>query len=84
MAILDLSDQPEDPIQAIVWLDGVLAAAKTELNAAVQKAYYDARIKGMFHEALGLGLHSRKRALAFTRHENESRGRTIRQWRDGH
>jgi hypothetical protein len=66
-----------------VWLDGVMQAVKDELDAANQKAYYDARVQGMFSEALDLRLHPKKRALAWTRHENEANGRSIWRWNDG-
>jgi hypothetical protein len=38
----------------------------------------------MFPEALALKKHAKKRALAWTRHANEARGRPIKQWNDGY
>jgi hypothetical protein len=39
------------------------------------------RLHGQLEEVLALGLHSRKRVLAWTRQENERRGRVVR-WGD--
>lgn len=83
MQIIDLSQAPTDPIQRIVWLGGVQAAVKKEVDTAFQEAYFDARIKGMLGEAISLAIHSRKRIMAWTRHANEARGRVIRHWNDG-
>jgi hypothetical protein len=83
-SILSLTQIPENPIERLVYLDGVLAAARAELDAEFQRAYFDARVQGMFPQALNLGLHSQKKAVAFTRHENEKRSRAIWRWRDGY
>ena len=80
--ILNLESCPHDPIEAIMWLDGVQAQVRDELELAYAKAYYEARIQGRFPAALDTGRASRKRALALTRAENERRGRTVR-WGDG-
>jgi hypothetical protein len=80
--MLNLDDAPEAPIERLLWLSGVMEAVKAELDAEFAEAYYEARLEGVFDTATGLGLHSKKRALAFTRAENERRGRTIR-WNDG-
>lgn len=83
MNILNLKDAPENPVERIVYLSGVMAAVKRELNLELQRAYFEARLQGMFEEALALKLHPRKRALAWTRHENEARGRAVSRWGDG-
>jgi hypothetical protein len=83
MNYIDFSNAPENPIERLVWLSGINAAVQKEINGAWQLAYFDARQQGMFPEALALGLHSLKRALAWTRHENEARSRVITRWRDG-
>jgi hypothetical protein len=80
--ILDFSDAPDHPIERLVWLSGVMAEAKEELNAEYQRTYFEARSQGMMKQAINLGIHSRKTALAFTRHENNARGRVIRRWED--
>jgi hypothetical protein len=80
--ILNLDDAPESPIERLLWLSGVMEEVKRELDADFARTYYEARVSGAFDTALGLGLHSKKRALAFTRRENERRGRTVR-WNDG-
>lgn len=84
MKILNLDEMPENPIERLVWLSGVDSAVRRELNAAWQEAYFDARVQGMLPEALDLRLHATKRVMAWTRHENEARGRVITRWRDGH
>lgn len=75
-------DLPDDAVERLMYLSGVMRAVKTELDAAYQLAYFEARQRGQFDSALGLGLHSEKKALTFTRAENEARGRMIR-WGDG-
>lgn len=81
--ILDLSDAPEQPIERLMWLSGAMEAVKEELDTEFRRAYYEARLQKQLEPALALGLHSRKRILAYTRAENESRGRTVR-WQDGY
>lgn len=81
--IVDFSTAPTDPVERLMWLSGAREAFDAQLTAEFQRAYFDARRTGRFDIALSLGLHSKKRALAMTRHENESRGRMIK-WRDGH
>lgn len=81
--ILNLDEAPSDPIERLLWLGGVMKAVRRELDTAFRLAYYEARLQGVFPQALALGLHSRKRAVAWTRNENEARGRTVSHWRDG-
>ena len=81
--ILNLDQAPADPIERLIWLGGVHEQAQTELNAALQTAYFEARLSGRLDAALALRLHSPKRILAFTRAENEARGRTVKRWGDG-
>jgi hypothetical protein len=78
--MIDFSAAPEDPIERLAWLGGVMDRAQTEVDVQFQRAYFQARQSGRFDSALALRLHSVKRALAFTRAENE---RTGRQWRWG-
>lgn len=80
---LDLSSAPSDPIERLVWLSGLDQAVRKEINAAWQETYFEARLKGMFDTALNLNLHPRKKALAWTRHENEALGRAVSRWNDG-
>jgi hypothetical protein len=80
---LDLSSAPTDPIERLVWLSGLDQAVKREINLEWQRTYFEARLSGVFEQALNLGLHPKKRALAWTRHENEARGRAISRWGDG-
>lgn len=79
--ILNFDDCPDDPIEALLWLSGVREQVDKELNARFQQAYFWSRFTGRLVEAEALGLHSHKRVLAFTRAENEARGRMIR-WGD--
>lgn len=81
--ILNLDQAPETPVERIAWLGGVLRAVRAELETEFQEAYFQARIQGMFDHAIALRLHSRKRALAWTRRANEERGRIIK-WGDGY
>ena len=78
--MVNMDECPRDPLHAIMWLSGVKDAVDREVSAAYQKAYFEARRTGRLDAALALGVHSRKRVMAFTRAENE---RTGRQWRWG-
>lgn len=80
--ILDLSGAPDDPIERLIWLGGVLEQVQAELDPEWREAYFWARFTGRLDDALRLSLHSRKRVMAYTRAENEHRGRMIR-WGDG-
>lgn len=82
MGILNITDLPSDPIEQIIWLDGVKAQVEQELDLLYEEAYFQARITGRFEPAVRTGRASRKRALAWTRRGNEKRGRTVR-WNDG-
>lgn len=79
--LIDFSAAPTDPIERLVWLSGVKQEVQKELDQEYRLAYFWCRFTGRFEEALRLRLHGRKRALAFTRAENENRGRMIR-WAD--
>lgn len=81
VTILNL-DLPADPVERIMYLSGVMRAVRLELEAEYQQAYFEARVRGQFDAALALRYHSEKRALAWTRAENEARGRMMR-WGDG-
>jgi hypothetical protein len=52
-----------------------------ELEPEWQQAYFWARFTGRLDAALALRLHSQKKVMAYTRAENEARGRLIR-WGD--
>lgn len=80
--ILDLSPMPDDPIERLLWLSGVKEAVAAQMDSVWQDAYFDARLSGRLDTALDLGLHSRKRVMAWTRAGNEARGRMVR-WGDG-
>jgi hypothetical protein len=79
--ILDLNQMPDDALERIIWLGGVLEQVHTELEPVWQRAYFDARLTKRLDEAEEIGLHSHKRIMAWTRAENESNGRMIR-WGD--
>jgi len=79
--ILNLSTMPNDPVERVIWLDGVAEAVRRELYEAYSEAYFNARLQRRFETALELGKTSRKRALAMTRHHNERTGRSVR-WQD--
>lgn len=79
---VDFSAAPHDPIERLVFLSGAKEAFDAQVETEWRRAYYEARLTGRFKAALELNLHSRKRALAFTRAENERRGRGLH-WGDG-
>lgn len=81
MSVLSLRDAPRDPVDRLVWLADAQAQVADELRDAFAEAYFTARLQGLFQAALDLKIHGRKTALAFTRHENERRGRAVR-WGD--
>jgi len=80
--ILNLSKAPKDPVKRIVWLAGVQARVREELDRELSAAYFDVRMRGQLDEVLSLGYHSKKQALAWSRKENDRRGRVVR-WGDG-
>ena len=82
MSILNLNAAPKDAIERIIWLDGVQEQVRRELEAEYQKAYFEARVTRRFDAAVRAGKASKKRALAWTRRQNEATGRTVR-WGDG-
>lgn len=82
MAILRTDQLPKDPIDQIIWLDGVKRAVESELDLLYEDAYFQARLTRRFEAAVEAGRASRKRALAWTRRANERRGRSVR-WNDG-
>lgn len=81
MNLLDLSEAPKDPIERVMWLSGVKEQATKELNAAFAEAYFEARLQHRLDTAVAAGPYARKRVLAFTRGENQRRGRVVR-WGD--
>lgn len=80
--ILDLTEMPHDPIERVLWLSGVKEQVNRELDAAFGEAYYTARLQRRLISAMTAGPHAMKRVLAYTRHENDRRGRSVR-WNDG-
>lgn len=81
--ILDLSEAPEDNLERLLWLSGVAEEAKRELEAEFQRVYFETRLERRIDAAIGFGLHPVKRIIAWTRAENEARGRMVR-WGDGY
>lgn len=81
--VIDFSMAPHDPIERLLWLGGAREAFDTQVDTMWRVAYWEARLSGRFQAALDLNLHSRKKALAFTRSENERRGRSLK-WGDGY
>lgn len=82
ISLLNLTEAPKDPIERILWLSGVREQALSELDAAFAEAYFEARLQQRLDTAISAGPYARKRVLAYTRHENQRRGRAIR-WGDG-
>jgi hypothetical protein len=79
--LLNLDDAPEDPIERLIWLGGVATQVERELEPEWRASYFNARLTGRISAARKLQLHSRKRIMAWTRAENERRGRQVR-WND--
>jgi hypothetical protein len=79
---IDFTKAPHDPIERLVWLSAAQEVFNEALDEEWRKAYFGARLSGRIRAALDLKLHSRKRVLAFTRAENELRGRALH-WGDG-
>lgn len=80
--LVDFSECPTDPIEALAWLGGVKARVQRELDERYRSSYFQARITGRLDAAIALGLHSRKKVMAYTRQANEANGRMVR-WGDG-
>lgn len=80
--LLNFDDAPSDPIPRLVWLAGVREQVGKELDEQYRSAYFRARQQKQFEAALGLKVHSKKVALAFTRAENRRLGTRVR-WQDG-
>jgi hypothetical protein len=81
--ILDLSSAPADSLERLLWLSGVAEEARRELDAEWQRTYFEARLEQRLAAALSFRLHPIRKVLAWTRAENETRGRAIR-WGDGY
>lgn len=79
---IEWSEAPADPIERLVWLGGARKSFEDQIEPLWQSAYFEARLTQRLDSALHLRLHSRKRIMAWTRAENEARGRQIR-WHDG-
>jgi hypothetical protein len=79
--LVDFSEAPDEPLRRLIWLAGVKGKVQQELDAEYQKVYFALRLEGRLDEALDFAEHSNKRVLAFTRAENEARGRLVR-WGD--
>lgn len=75
---VSLGDLPKDPIARIEALADVERALLDAVEQEYQRAYFDARLAGRMDEAFALKVHPKKMALAFTRAENEARGRSVR------
>jgi len=73
---------PDDCVERVFWLAGVMAKIRDELTDAYADAYFQARLEGRFDSALRVGRTSRTKALKMTRTRNEESGRSIR-WSDG-
>jgi hypothetical protein len=80
--LLNLSNAPTDPVERIIWLDGVNEQVRAELEEEYAAAYFAARLQRRLDTAIKVGRASRKRALAWTRRQNERTGRSVR-WNDG-
>lgn len=82
MTILNLAEAPSETLQRAAWLSGVHEAVQRELEQEYASVYFDARLGGFLQQAVNLGPHSMRQALALTRAENNRRNRMVR-WADG-
>lgn len=80
--LLNLDAAPRDPIERLLWLTGVKERAAEELDDALGRAYFEARLERRLDSAIAAGPYAKKRVLALTRRENARRGRPVR-WGDG-
>lgn len=82
--VLDLTEAPpvEEPVRRAAWLSGVMAAVSAELEGELAVTYFEARVLGVFSQAVEAGPYGKKRALRLTREQNRRRGSAIR-WGDG-
>jgi hypothetical protein len=80
--MLSLDAAPEDPIERLLWLSGAAEQARSEIEDAFARAYFEARLSGRLDAAVGLGLHSKSTVLRLTRRENNASQRMVR-WNDG-
>lgn len=79
--ILNLDAAPTEPLARLMWLSGVREQVASELDREYRLLYFQLRLEGRLDEAASLMLHSHKKIMAFTRAENEARGRLVR-WGD--
>lgn len=79
--ILRMDEAPDDPFERLMWLSGVREQVLHELELELRRVYFTLRLEGRLDEAEALNLHSHKRIMAWTRAENEARGRMVR-WGD--
>ena len=82
-SLVDLDGAPAETLHRIVWLDEYLRLLREEVDAELQRCYFEARLQGQMEAALSVAPHGRKTFLAMTRNESEARGRTVR-WGDGY
>lgn len=80
--LLNLDQAPDDALERLLWLSGVAEETKRELDAELQRVYYNLRLQRRLAPALALGLHPKKKVLAWTRRENWNNGTSVR-WNDG-
>ena len=73
------SGAPDDPLTRLIWIRDVLLPA---IAYEKRQAYFACRMQGQLEDAIAVGLDSRTRVLAETRHANEAMGRSVR-WQSG-
>lgn len=80
--MLDLSHAPKDPVERVIWLDGVMEVVRAELDEAYAEAFFQARLERRLEAAVAAGRTPMKTALRLTRRLNNRQQRMIR-WNDG-
>lgn len=82
MPHLDLSDLPDDPLEALAHLLDLDHEVEALLEDAYARTYFALRMTGNLDAAFDLGRHSRTRILAMIRARNLP-GRAGVTWGDG-
>lgn len=79
---LDLSDMPDDPLDALAYLQEVEAELAEVIGELYSRVYFDLRMHRLLDVAFELGRHSRTQVLRMIRARNLP-GRAGVSWGDG-
>lgn len=73
-----LDQGPEDYVERVRWLSKIRAQILSAIEAEFQVTYFDARRNGQLEDVIAVAPHTVNQVYAFTRAENEARGRGVR------